>query len=156
MASLRGLHLLLVVLSHTFIPPSIMSHSHAVCLCVLMHLRMDFFFYYLFLCFYPLSLCVGVCVCVCRVVVIMLKWLEPSSGAVCLITVEQKPLISYCSPICLLQMSNLHTHTSIIFIFQTNTGAVCVCPAMGRMLMCNTHICPKQHFSYTKFITEPL
>ena len=53
----------------------------------------------------------------------MLKWLEPSSGAVCLITVEQSPLISHCSPICLLQMSNLHTGPSIIFIFHINTTA---------------------------------
>lgn len=44
--------------------------------------------------------------------VIVLKWLEPSSGAVCLITVEQSPLISHCSPICLLQTSNLHTEPS--------------------------------------------
>lgn len=117
MPSLWGLHLLQLLLFDTFIL-AFNNVSLSCCVCVLMHLRIDFMF-----CLY---VCMSVWMCVFwgREVVIMLKWLEPSCGAVCLITVEQSPLICHCSPICLLQMSNLCTEPSIIFMFHINTAAM--------------------------------
>lgn len=68
---------------------------------------------------------------------IVLKWLEPNSGAVCLITVEQSPLISHCSPICLLQTSKLHTQPSIISIFHISSAALSRKPARANALHAN-------------------
>lgn len=121
MPSLWGLHLLQLLLFDTFtlaFNNVSLSCCVCVCVCVLMHLWIDFMF--------QLYACTSVWMCVFRgrEVVIMLKWLEPSCGAVCLITVEQSPLICLCSPICLLQMSNLCTEPSIIFMFHINSAAM--------------------------------
>lgn len=128
MPSLWGLRLLPLGLSDTFIRSfNNVSLPHCVCVCVLMHLRTDFSSSYL--------------LCVWGEVVIMLKRLGPSSGAVCLITVEQDPLISHCSPICLLQMSNPHTGPSIIF---TSTLQLYMYHTLHTVI-CHIKICPNAY-----------
>lgn len=98
--------------------PSIMSHPCCVCECVFLHA----FKGRLYVLLVHVHKCGRVSFGGGRFVIV-LRWLEPSSGAVSLITVEQSPLISHCSLICLLQTSNLQTEPSIIFLFHISTAA---------------------------------